>query len=203
MKIVVWREIKMKLLSKLYFVYTPLNKVKLILNGAKYGKGLRTRGFIRIQNPHGRILIKDNVRINSAGWTNPIGYSNKVNFQVVGNGCITIGSNTGISCCSITCAKEVVIGDNVLIGAGVKIYDTDFHPLSASARFSGTQNQDAVKSKEISVGDGSFIAAGSMILKGVHIGSNCVVGAGSIVISDIPDNQIWAGNPARYIRENK
>lgn len=198
-----WREIKSKLLSRLHIIYTPLNKVKLKLNGAEYGKGLKTRGFIRIQNPYGKLIIKDNVRINSAEWTNPIGYSNNVNFQIVGDGCITVGSNTGISCCSITCAKKVTIGENVLIGAGVKIYDTDFHPLSASARFSGTQNQKDVKSKEISIGNGTFIAAGSMILKGVHIGSNCVVGAGSIVTSDIPDNQIWAGNPARYIRDNK
>ena len=114
------------------------------------------------------------------------------------------GDSGNLSGSSITATDNVVtIGENVLIGAGVKIYDTDFHPLLASARFSGTQNQDDVKSKEISIGDGSFIAAGSMILKGVHIGCNCVVGAGSIVTSDIPDNQIWAGNPAKYIRDNK
>lgn len=198
-----WRELKMKVLSRFYFIYTPINKVKLKLNGAEYGKGLRTRGFIRIHNPYGALIIKENVRINSAEWTNPIGYSNKVNFQIVGNGCITIGSNTGISCTSITCATRVTIGENVLIGAGVKIYDTDFHPLSALARFGGKQKTEDVKSEEILIGDGSFIAAGTMILKGVHIGDNCVVGAGSIVTSDIPDNQIWAGNPARYIKDNK
>lgn len=198
-----WREFKMKVLSRFYFIYTPINKAKLKLNGAEYGKGLKTRGFIRIHNPYGVLIIKENVRINSAEWTNPIGYSNKVNFQIVGNGCITIGSNTGISCASITSAKKVTIGENVLIGAGVKIYDTDFHPLSALKRFSGKQKTEDVKSEEISIGDGSFIAAGTMILKGVHIGDNCVVGAGSIVTSDIPDNQIWAGNPARYIKDNK
>lgn len=197
-----WREFKAKVLSKLAIIYTPLNKVKLKLNGVEYGKNLRIRGFVRIQNPYGKLEIKDYVRMNSAEWTNPIGYSNKINFQIVGNGKIIIGSHTGISCASITCAKKVTIGENVLIGAGVKIYDTDFHPLSSIKRFSGQQRQEDVKCEEISIGDGTFVAAGSMILKGVHIGKNCVIGAGSVVTSDIPDSQIWAGNPARYIKDN-
>lgn len=64
------------------------------------------------------------------------------------------------------------------------------------------ENQSDVQCKEIVIGDGTFIAAGSIILKGCHIGKNCVIGAGSIVTSDIDDNQIWAGNSAHYIREN-
>ena len=199
----VWRRIKSKLLSELHVIYTPVNMVRLRLNGARFGKGLRTKGLIRIHNPHGRLVIGDNVRMNSAQWTNPIGFSGRVNFLIVKDGRITIGSNTGLSCCSSTCRTSVTIGDNVLIGAGVKIYDTDYHPLSASARCGIEQRWEDVVSREIVIGDGSFIAAGAMILKGVHIGRNCVIGAGSVVTCDIPDNQIWAGNPARYIRDNR
>lgn len=48
--------------------------------------------------------------------------------------------------------------------------------------------------------DGAFIGGNSIILKGVKIGKNSVVGAGSVVTRDIPDGEIWAGNPARKIR---
>ena len=198
-----WREFKMKIMSQLYLLYTPINKIKLKCNGAEFGKRLKVRGLIRIHNPYGKLIIRDNVRINSAQWGNPIGYSGKINFQIVGDGCITIGSNTGISCAAITCAKRVSIGENVLIGAGVKIYDTDFHPLLSLERIGEQQKTERIKSKEIIIGNGTFIAAGVIILKGVHIGENCVIGAESVVTSDIPDGQIWAGNPAKYIRNNK
>ena len=198
-----WRRLKSYITSKLYIVFTPLNKIRLSVNGARYGKNLRVRGFIRIQNPKGSVTIGNNVRFNSAEWANPIGYSGKVNIQVIDGGRLIIGDHSGISCASFTTARKIEIGENVLIGAGVKIYDTDFHPLSASKRFSGRQNAEDVKAAEIIIGDGTFIASGSIVLKGVHIGKNCVVGAGSVVTHDIPDNQIWAGNPARYIRDNR
>ncbi|WP_212635306.1 acyltransferase [Pseudozobellia thermophila] len=48
--------------------------------------------------------------------------------------------------------------------------------------------------------DRAFIGAYSIILKGVTIGENAIVGAGSVVTKSVPDNQIWAGNPAKFIR---
>lgn len=54
--------------------------------------------------------------------------------------------------------------------------------------------------KSIYIEDGAFIGGNSIILKGVKIGKNSVVGAGSVVTRDIPDGEIWAGNPARKIR---
>lgn len=77
------------------------------------------------------------------------------------------------------------------------------NPLSSKMRCAGKQNQSMVKSKPIVIGDGTFIAAGVIILKGSCIGKNCVIGAGSVVSGNIPDNQIWAGNPAKLIRNNE
>ena len=51
------------------------------------------------------------------------------------------------------------------------------------------------------IGSDSFIGSGTIICKDVRIGRNCIIGAGSVVTKDIPDNQIWAGNPARFVRE--
>ena len=198
-----WRELKVKLIGKLYTIYTPLNLIRLKLNGTKIGKNFKSRGLIRIQNPRGQLIIGDNVRINSVEWANPIGYSGQTNFQIMGNGVIEIEEDTGLSSVSITCTEKVHIGKNVLLGAGVKIYDTDFHPLSSKMRCAGKQNQSMVKSKPIVIGDGTFIAAGVIILKGSCIGKNCVIGAGSVVSGNIPDNQIWAGNPAKLIRNNE
>ncbi|WP_262710533.1 acyltransferase [Dinghuibacter silviterrae] len=57
-----------------------------------------------------------------------------------------------------------------------------------------------MNSAPVKIGDNVFIGMDSIILKGVTIGSNVVVAAGSVVARDIPDNQIWGGNPAKFIR---
>ena len=56
-------------------------------------------------------------------------------------------------------------------------------------------------SKPILIKEGAFVGAHSLILKGVIIGKHSIVGAGSIVTKNIPDNEIWAGNPACFIRK--
>ena len=56
------------------------------------------------------------------------------------------------------------------------------------------------RSATLSIGDSTFVGTRSIILKGVTIGENSIVGAGRLVTNSIPDNQIWAGNPARFIR---
>ncbi|MDI9401162.1 MAG: acyltransferase [Limisphaerales bacterium] len=56
--------------------------------------------------------------------------------------------------------------------------------------------------RPIRIGDGCFIGANSIILKGTELGKNCVVGAGSVVCGKFPDNVIIAGNPAKVLKEN-
>lgn len=58
-----------------------------------------------------------------------------------------------------------------------------------------------IKSKPILIKEGAFIGAHAIVLKGVTIGKYSVIGAGSVITKDIPDNEVWAGNPARFIKK--
>ena len=57
-----------------------------------------------------------------------------------------------------------------------------------------------VKTKPVLIKEGAFIGAHAIILKGVTIGKRSVIGAGAVVTKDVPDNQIWAGNPAGFLK---
>ena len=92
--------------------------------------------------------------------------------------------------------KNKVFGQVV---GGVKLYDTDFHSIYYEERI---QKPDpGIKSKPILIKEGAFIGAHSIILKGVTVGKHSVIGAGSVVTKDIPDNEVWAGNPAHFIKK--
>ena len=102
---------------------------------------------------------------------------------------------------TVVCQKEVLIEDNVKIGGNVCIYDTDFHSLNAEDRCKDINDKKNTKKKKVLISKNSFIGAHSTILKGVTIGENSIIGACSVVTKDVPSNEIWAGNPAKYIRK--
>lgn len=95
--------------------------------------------------------------------------------------------------------KHIKIGSNVRLGGNTCIYDTDFHSLNLEKRISA--NDDDIRSIDVEIKDGAFIGAHSIILKGVTIGENSIIGAGSVVAKNIPDNEVWAGNPVRFIKK--
>jgi acetyltransferase-like isoleucine patch superfamily enzyme len=196
----IYSKIKGRFLNGSKNLFTPFVKLQLRLNNASYGSGFTCKGMLCIRNS-GIISIGNNVTINSAGWANPIGAGNKTFLQVFEGGYLIIGEGSGLSNCAITCASQVTIGANVLVGAGCKIYDTDFHPIEYHFRYGEKRDDCKTKNKPIMIDDGVFIGGGSYILKGTHIGENSVIGAGSVVCGDIPTNEIWAGNPARFIKK--
>lgn len=173
------------------------NKIFLKYYKVKVGKNLTCIGRLIIQG-HGNYQFGDNVTIYSKETINPIGGSRTV-FQTIQGGKIIIGSRVGMSHAILCSRSEIKIEDNVLIGGGVKIYDHDFHSLNYEERVH--KGDIEVKTKPILIKEGAFIGAHTIILKGVTIGRHSVVGAGAVVTKDVPDNEVWAGNPARCIKK--
>ena len=171
------------------------NRIRFFCGGCKAGKSLVTNGLIRVRN-RGKLTIGNHVRINSGVMANPIGGSPCTILTVQPGAKLEIGDGAGLSNCAIFASESISIGRDVLIGAGAKIYDTDFHPVSFEARKAGA----APKHSPIVIEDGAFIGAQSIILKGVRIGQRSVIGAGSVVTKAVPGGEVWAGNPAKFIR---
>ena len=155
--------------------------------------------YLHIARDAKEFAIGNNFRMNNNQLNNPIGYFNRCTFVIHPNAEIKIGNNVGISQSAIVSHCSVVIGDNVDIGGGSIIYTSDFHSLDWRIRIT-KEDQNNKKNAPVVIKDNVFIGARSMILKGVVIGENSIVGAGSVVTKSIPANQIWAGNPARFIR---
>lgn len=97
---------------------------------------------------------------------------------------------------------RITIGDNVCFGPNVSLMATT-HPLIAQERMGLTadgQTTMAEYAEEIVIGSNVWIACNAVVLGGVHIGNNVVIGAGSVVTKDIPDNYLAFGNPCRAVR---
>ena len=90
----------------------------------------------------------------------------------------------------------VYIGDGVLIGAGVHIYDSDFHALAVQERRKGRPAMGAVR-----IGRNVFIGDRVIILKGVNVGDDSVIAAGAVVTRDVPSSSIVAGVPAKFVKQ--
>ena len=174
------------------------NKIILKYRHVSAGEKLKINGRIyAVSNTPDGIQIGNNVRINSNKSSNPIGGDTRTVLFAKGNGKIEIGNSCGISNSTIFACESITIGNNVLIGGSVKIYDTDFHWLDYDKRINSTGGV----TKPVVIKDGAFIGAHTIILKGVSIGEKSIVGAGSVVTKSIPDGEIWAGNPASFKRK--
>lgn len=89
---------------------------------------------------------------------------------------------------------EVTFGDNVFVAPNCAFY-TAGHPLDAVER-----NRGIEYARPITVGNNVWIGGNVCVLPGVTIGDNCVIGAGSVVVKDIPANSVAAGNPCKVIK---
>lgn len=121
-----------------------------------------------------------------------------------------IGKSCNINC-QVFIENEVEIGDNVTIKPGVQIWDgmkiEDNVFIGPNVTFTNdvypkSKNKDFKLEKTL-IKKGASIGANATILPGLIIGKNSMIGAGSVVTKDVPDNEIWIGNPAKFLKINK
>ena len=145
----------------------------------------------------GRIVLGADVQF---GWKrSPLFYTGYCHVEAAGAGAvIELGDRTEIN--NNTMIKSegagIRVGADGLFGAHVEIFDSNFHDLHPARRHGGTPRMAPVE-----IGDNVFMGMSVKVLKGVTIGADSVIGAGSVVTSSIPAGVIAAGNPARVIRE--
>jgi maltose O-acetyltransferase len=147
---------------------------------------VRLRGRARVENNGGTIVIGDRVLID--------GRTVLVELVAHEKGHLAIGSSTFINYgTSISAHESVEIGSGCLIGNYTLIMDNDYHDMR-NHLLPGA-------SAPIVIEDRVWLGARVTVLKGVRIGENSVIGAGSVVTKDIPAGVFAAGSPARVIRE--
>lgn len=158
----------------------------------RYGSRFDVNSRQRIWERDTKIVIRNKSRISIGKKCN---FRSYLTLRSVEGGEIVFGyncfCNTNVS---ITSMKKVSIGNNVKIANNVVIVDHD-HDYK--------NNNVGYISDPVTIGDNVWIGANVVILKGVTIGNNAVVAAGSVVNKDIPAFCVAAGVPAKVIKENK
>lgn len=119
-----------------------------------------------------------------------------------------IGDNCNI-CANVLIENDVTVGNNVTIKSGVEIWDgitvEDDVFIGPNATFTNdlfprSKNPTWKLSKTV-IKKGASIGANATILCGITIGEKSMIGAGSVVTKDVPDGELWVGNPARFVRK--
>jgi maltose O-acetyltransferase len=111
-----------------------------------------------------------------------------------------IGDNSSIAPYTTIYARfGVIIGKNCLISSNCGI--SSYNHVQNSSDRPGNTHEDYKYSKPVKIGDNVWIGMNACILPGVEIGDNSIIGSGSIVTKNIPPNEIWIGNPARFVRK--
>ena len=185
------------------FIYLYWNKIVI----KSYGRQIimesgRLYGPIYLRlNKNSHLFIGQHLKVFSGIGLNPIARNIRTSFCAAKDAVIEIGDNVGISSSSIWSFDRITIGNNVNIGADCIIMDSDAHSLNYEDRRDGKLDKQNKKSRPIVIEDDVLIGTRSIILKGVTIGARSIIGAGSVVTCNIPSDEIWAGNPARFVKK--
>ena len=175
-------------------------RARLRAHGATVGRRLRVRGPIRLHcHRTGSIHIGDDCRIQSGFAGNAVGSGSRMAVWVGPGARLHLGNRVGLSNSTLVCLREVTIEDEALVGGGCAVYDTDFHSLDPEER--SRPGNPGAWTAPVRIGRRAFVGGHSVLLKGATVGEGAVVGAGSVIRGRVPAGQIWAGNPARFVRD--
>lgn len=174
-----------------YGIITCLERFYLNTIGIKCPKG-NFYGWCSFYRKNGSaITIGKNAKFNYSNWSNHIGLNHRCIISTMSeDALLTIGNNLGMSSSTITCFKKIDIGNNVRIGANCVIADGDFH----------LDDPRVGAPKPVTIHDNVWLGYGVIVMKGVTIGENSIIGMNSVVTRDIPANSIAAGSPAKVIK---
>jgi len=164
--------------------------------GVEMGAGCSFHGPVHFRRDIGSsIVIGEHCVFRSTPWSNPVGINRPCMLIALRGSRIALGNHSGFSGTVISATMGVTIGDRVLCGANVTITDNDWHQLDPEDRLG------LGEAAPIVIEDNVWLGLGVVVLKGVTIGHDSVVAAGSIVSDSIPPLSLAAGCPARVIRE--
>ncbi|MGA2121558.1 MAG: acyltransferase [Methanoregula sp.] len=185
-----------------YAIVHFYNIARLGLAGVRTGKNFSSHGAMIINiYPGSEVILGQNVSaISDSRRSNASALAFPVKIRTFSpSSKILIGDNVGLNGTSITSrSRPIIIGSGTMIAPNVIIVDSDFHkPWPPKQRLNYPGNE---LDREVIIGKNSWIGMNTIILKGVTIGDNCIIGAGSVVVHDIPGNSLAAGSPARVIK---
>lgn len=139
------------------------------------------------------VELGENVRVGRNAWFDISRYTQGGKI-IIGDG-TNIGRNVTISAC-----EKIAIGKKCLVSYNVSFVDHDHNVSNADL---SPMESGISKGQEIILEDECFVGAHSFILKGVHLGKHCVVGANSVVTESFPAFSVIAGNPAKLVKTLK
>lgn len=158
------------------------------------GRRLQLEGVIPEISGSGTIILGDNVRIGpQCSWD--IGHKVSQDVTLVIGNDVSVGYRNLISV-----VKSCHIGDRTMLAGNVSIFDNPSHPLSPRRRFLH-EPFDLDEAEPVVIGRNCWIGSSAFVLKGVTIGDNSIVAAGSVVTKSVPPNVLVAGSPAKVLRE--
>ena len=187
------------MIKAIYLVNNILFKLKLRLfyRNIQFDSGLKINKYPNLRiHKDAKVSIGKNILLNSSNRTYHVNMFIKVKIQCdKPNSTVIIGDNTRIHGSCIHAFDKIEIGHHCLIAANCQIIDSNGHALDKNKRFNSQGSSNPVK-----IGNNVWIGTGSIILPGVTIGDGSIIAAGSVVNKSVPKNCIYGGNPAKLIR---
>lgn len=129
-------------------------------------------------------------------------------FNVEPDGAIEIGDDCVLAGAIFMCAQRITLGRRVVVSYNVTIADSDFHPLDrlarrrdalANAPGADLSGRPEYTSDPVVIEDDVCVGIGAILLKGIRVGRGARIGAGAVVVRDVPAGKTVAGNPARIM----